>query len=151
MNGLGRIGSERFFLDSRADIYLTEQDISRLAQAKAAHAAGWTLVMKQYGADFADIERLYMAGGFADHIDVAAALRIGLIPRLPGERVQQIGNAAIEGATLALLSVGLRRKLEQFVPRIEHIELATDEGFFDAFVDGCQFKPLREQDQSGST
>jgi uncharacterized 2Fe-2S/4Fe-4S cluster protein (DUF4445 family) len=151
MNGLGRIGSERFFLDSRADIYLTEQDISRLAQAKGAHAAGWALVMKQYGAAFADIERLYMAGGFANHIDVEAALRIGLIPQLPGERVQQIGNAAIEGATLALLSVGLRRQLEQFVRRVEHIELETDDGFFDAFVDGCQFKPLREEDQSRST
>ncbi len=150
MSGLGRIGSERFVLDSQADIYLTEQDISRLAQAKAAHAAGWTLVMKQYGVAFADIERLYMAGGFAKHIDVEAALRIGLIPQLPRERVQQIGNAAIEGATLALLSVGLRRRLEQFVRRIEHIELETDDGFFDAFVDGCQFKPLREEQRSGS-
>jgi uncharacterized 2Fe-2S/4Fe-4S cluster protein (DUF4445 family) len=150
MNGLGRIGSERFVLDSQADIYLTEQDISRLAQAKAAHAAGWTLVTKQYGAAYADIERLYLAGGFANHIDVEAALRIGLIPQLPGGRVQQIGNAAIEGATLALLSVRLRRQLEQFVRGIEHIELETDDGFFDAFVDGCQFKPLRQADRSGS-
>jgi uncharacterized 2Fe-2S/4Fe-4S cluster protein (DUF4445 family) len=150
MNGLGRIGGERFVLDSQADIYLTEHDISRLAQAKAAHAAGWTLTMKQYGAAFADLERLYLAGGFANHIDVEAARRIGLIPRLPGERVRQIGNAAIEGATLALLSVGLRLQLEQFVRGIEHIELETDAGFFDAFVDGCQFKPLREESPSGS-
>jgi uncharacterized 2Fe-2S/4Fe-4S cluster protein (DUF4445 family) len=144
MNRLGRLGriGGRFVLDSEADVYLTEEDVSRLAQAKGAAAAGWKLAMKRYGADYADVERLYLAGGFANRIDVEAAVRIGLIPQLPRERIQRVGNAAIEGATLALRSVRLRRELESFVQGIEHAELEADEGFFDAFVEGCQFKPL---------
>ncbi|KPK79495.1 MAG: ferredoxin [Gemmatimonas sp. SM23_52] len=142
MNRLGRIGAERFVLDPGQDIYLSEEDIGRLAQAKGAHAAGWTLVMKRYGADYTDIDRLYLAGGFANRLDPHAALRIGLIPDLPRERVRQVGNAAIEGATLALRSLTLRRELDPFVKTIEHVELEADEGFFDAFVEGCQFKPL---------
>ncbi len=142
MNALGRMGSERFVLDSAADVYLSEADIARLAQAKAAQVAGWTLVMKAYGATFADIERLYLAGGFASHVDLGAALRIGLIPQVPQGRIRQVGNSAIEGATLALRSLKLRRTLDSFVRTIEHVELETDEDFFDAFVEGCQFKPL---------
>ncbi len=142
MNALGRIGMDRFVLDAAADVYLSEADIARLAQAKAAQAAGWTLIMKAYGATFADIERLYLAGGFASHLDLDSALRIGLIPQVPTDLIRQVGNAAIEGATLALRSLTLRRSLESFVRSIEHVELETDEGFFDAFVEGCQFKPL---------
>ncbi len=142
MNALGRIGCDRFVLDRSAGVYLSEADIARLAQAKAAQAAGWRLIMKAYGATFADIERLYLAGGFASHLDVDSALRIGLIPQVPPDRIRQVGNSAIEGATLALRSLTLRRALEAFVRTIEHVELETDEDFFDAFVEGCQFKPL---------
>ena len=145
MNLLGRIGAERFLLDRDAEVYLTEEDISQLAQAKAAQAAGWTLGMNHYGAQFDDLEQLYLAGGFASHLDVDAAQRIGLIPPVPHERIRQVGNAAIEGATLALLSRTLRERLESFVLSIAHIELETDADFFDAFVEGCQFKPLRQR------
>ncbi len=142
MNVLGRIGADRFVLDPTADVYLSEADIARLAQAKAAQAAGWRLIMKAYGADFADIERLYLAGGFASHLDLESAQRIGLIPPVPLDRIRQVGNSAIEGATLALRSLKLRRALDSFVRTIEHVELETDVDFFDAFVEGCQFKPL---------
>lgn len=148
MNRLGRIGAERFVLDSGTDIYVTEADISRLAQAKAANAAGWTLITRAYGIGYSDLDRLFLAGGFANHLDTEAAARIGLIPPLPSDRVESIGNAAIEGATLALRSMTLRRTIEAFVNTIQHFELETDAGFFDAFVEGCQFKPL-EADRRG--
>ncbi len=143
MSQVGRIGAERFVIDAEADVYLTEADISQLAQAKAANAAGWSLITKAYGVEYADIERLFLAGGFANHLDIEAAIRIGLIPPVPQERIQTIGNAAIEGATLALRSLTRRRAIEDFAERIEHFELETELDFFDAFVEGCQFKPLR--------
>jgi len=151
MSLLGRIGGERFVLDTHRDIYLSEEDISRLAQAKGAHATGWTLVMRRYGSEYRELKRLYLAGGFANHIDVEAAIRIGLIPRLPRERIRPVGNAAIEGSTLALRSVTLRRELEAFVKTIEHIELEAEEGFFEAFVDGCQFNPLGQSAPGGGS
>lgn len=143
MTPLGRIGADRFVIDPHDDIYITEADISRLAQAKAANAAGWMLVTRAYGAAYSDLEWLFLAGGFANHLDTDAAARVGLIPPLPRERIKSIGNAAVEGATLALRSLTLRRAIEKFVGNIPHYELETDEGFFDAFVEGCQFKPLQ--------
>ena len=81
-------------------------------------------------------------GGFGRHLDVEASKRIGLIPDLPGEKIVQVGNAAIEGACLALLSKTKRQELEDLVKRVEHCRLETHPSFFDYFVEGCQFKRL---------
>ncbi|UCF18983.1 MAG: DUF4445 domain-containing protein [Gemmatimonadota bacterium] len=145
MSELGRLAGGRFAIDAVNNIYLSESDISTIAQAKAAQVAGWVLLMRRYGAVYEAIERLYLAGGFASRIAIDAALRIGLIPPVDRAKVHSVGNAAIEGATLALCSRPLRLQLESFVKTIEHVELETEEGFFDAFVEGCRFKPIAQQ------
>ena len=71
-----------------------------------------------------------------------ASRRIGLIPNLPDAKIVQVGNAAIEGACIALLSVARREALEALVRRVEHCRLETHPEFFDFFVEGCQFKPV---------
>ena len=144
MNVLGRLqgGDGRFTVDETRDLSLLESDISELAQAKGANVAGLRIVLQRYGMESDDLERFYLAGGFARHIDVAAARRIGLIPDLPDQKIVKVGNAAIEGATIALLSRARRAELEELVRRIEHVELETDPDFFDHFAFGCQFRPL---------
>lgn len=134
--------SDRFVLDTEHNIYLCEEDISQLAQAKGANVAGLKIVLNHYGADFEQLDRFYLAGGFAQHLDLDAARRMGLIPNLPDEKIVKLGNAAIEGAALALKSAGRRQQLERLVPEIGHVELETDEHFFDHFVEGCQFIPV---------
>ena len=144
MDHLGRLANEadRFAVAEAGSVYLSEEDISQLAQAKGANVAGLEIVMKNLGRSSRDLDRFYLAGGFASRLDLDSARRIGLIPDLPDEKITRIGNAAIEGATLALLSTHKRRELEETVSRIEHIELETDPDFFDHFVEGCQFKPI---------
>jgi uncharacterized 2Fe-2S/4Fe-4S cluster protein (DUF4445 family) len=145
MSTMGRFedGAARVVLDEAHDIGLLESDVNELAQAKGAQVAGLRAVVSTYGVDFDDIEVFYLAGGFGGHIDVEAARRIGLIPDLPAERIVRIGNAAIEGASMALLSRARRRELEQLVARVEHCRLETHPDFFDFFVFGCQFVPVR--------
>ena len=100
-------------------------------------------VFKRYGIGFEELDHFYLAGGFARHLTLDAARRIGLVPDLPDGKITQLGNASIEGSTIALLSRSRRRGLEKLVARIEHVELETDPDFFDFFVEGCQFKPVR--------
>lgn len=144
MDSHGRLtdGSSEFRLDEVAQVRLTENDISELAQAKGANVAGLKILLRRYGATFEDLDVFYLAGGFGRHMEIDAARRIGLIPNLPIERIVKVGNASIEGATLALLSVPLREKLERAALAAEHVELETDPGFFDEFVAGCQFFPV---------
>lgn len=144
MDHLGRLANDAdlFKLSETGSIYLSEADISLLAQAKGANVAGLEIVLKNLGQPCTDLDRFYLAGGFASHLDLDSARSIGLIPDLPDEKITRIGNAVIEGAAIALLSTQRRRELEQTVNRIEHIELETDPNFFDHFVEGCQFKPI---------
>ena len=144
MNSMGRFEEDgnRITLDAANDIYLLEGDVNELAQAKGANVAGLQVVSSAYGIDFGDIDLFYLAGGFGRHLKVDASRRIGLIPNLPDSRIVQVGNAAIEGACIALLSNSKRRELEELVTRVEHCRLETHPGFFDYFVEGCQFKAV---------
>jgi uncharacterized 2Fe-2S/4Fe-4S cluster protein (DUF4445 family) len=144
MNEMGRFedGAHRFTLDERHRIYFLESDVNELAQAKGANVAGLQTVCSNYGIDFDDLDVFYLAGGFGRHLKTESSRRIGLIPNIPDGKIVQVGNAAIEGACIALLSKGKRVELEQLVKKVEHCRLETHPRFFDFFVEGCQFKPM---------
>lgn len=144
MNELGRFSNDsgRYDVDQANNIYLLEEDVSQLAQAKGANVAGLHIVFDEYGIPFTDIDKFYLAGGFARHVSIPASRRIGLIPNLANDKIIQIGNASIAGATIALLSIDKRQELEETVKHIEHIELETNPDFFNYFVEGCQFNPV---------
>jgi uncharacterized 2Fe-2S/4Fe-4S cluster protein (DUF4445 family) len=140
MNERGRFEDDLHRIDLAPGVYFLESDVNELAQAKGANVAGLQTVCSNYGIGFDDIEVFYLAGGFGRHIDLDAAVRIGLIPPIEKARIVQVGNAAIEGASMALLSECKQRELEETVPRVEHCRLETHPRFFDFFVDGCLFQ-----------
>jgi uncharacterized 2Fe-2S/4Fe-4S cluster protein (DUF4445 family) len=144
MNERGRFEDDghRIELDAANGIYFLESDVNELAQAKGANVAGLQVVFSQFGIDFEQVGLFYLAGGFGRHMNIEAATRIGLIPAIPAGRMVQIGNAAIEGATIALLSRAKREELERLVRKVEHCRLETHPQFFDFFVEGCQFHPI---------
>jgi uncharacterized 2Fe-2S/4Fe-4S cluster protein (DUF4445 family) len=129
-------------VDARRGVLVSEADVNELAQAKGANAAGMRVLAAVYGTELGHIERLYLAGGFARHIDVDAACRIGLIPDLPRDRIVKLGNAALLGASMALLSRRRRAAIERTVRRVELVRLEAHPRFFDFFVQGCQFVPF---------
>jgi len=143
MNAMGRFedGLEQVIVDSSRNIFFLERDVNELAQAKGANVAGLQVVFSDYGIQFDDVAVFYLAGGFGRHLKKGASKRIGLIPNIADEKIVQVGNAALEGATIALVSRTRRRELEALVSRVEHRRLETHPGFFDFFVDGCQFRP----------
>ena len=98
--------------------------------------------MNQFGTKTDEISRLCLAGGFANYLNVANAVSIGFIANVHPDKVEKVGNAALEGATLMLLSGRMRMIAEELIQRIEHIELETFPDFFDLFVEGCMFKPM---------
>jgi uncharacterized 2Fe-2S/4Fe-4S cluster protein (DUF4445 family) len=144
MDQFGRYedGSEKFMIAPQDNVYLAESDINELAQAKGANVAGLQILLASYGITFDDLDVFYIAGGFGRHINVEAARRIGLIPDLPSEKIVKVGNAAIEGVSMALLSRTRREQLEKAALNTKHVELETDPNFFDYFVAGCQFQPF---------
>ena len=145
MNELGVLenGASEIQVVPDRGITLSRADMSALAQAKAANYCGQWIVLRKYGTPLEDLSRLYLAGGFANYINVENARDIGFIANIPLDRVSQIGNAALEGATIMLTSRIKRREIELLTRDIEHVELETSPDFFDLFVEGCQFKPMK--------
>ncbi len=141
MDANGRLsdGRDRVDLVTDPPVYLSESDISELAQAKGANQAGAKILLKRLGLDTDDLDRLYLAGGFARHLDIVAAREIGMIPDMETSRVRQIGNAALEGASIALVSTPHRALIADVAAAAEHISLEDDPDFFDLYVDGCTF------------
>ncbi len=123
-------------------IELTRGDVSALAQAKAANACGQQILMRRLGVPPERVDRVFLAGAFANALDVRNAIAIGLLPPVAVERVERVGNAAIRGARALLLSRRRREELERMLARVEHVALEAEPDFFDLFVDGCRFDPV---------
>ncbi|MGQ0546214.1 MAG: ASKHA domain-containing protein [Betaproteobacteria bacterium] len=116
-------------------LYLHQGDVRELQLAKAATATAIHYVMHAAGVTAAGLDRVYVAGAFGSYLDPVSILRIALLPDVPLDRVEFIGNAALAGAVLATLS---RRHLETAVRvarEAVRVDMATDESFQDVFVD----------------
>ncbi len=142
MNELGNFndGSDEFTFHHENRLTLSRADISALAQAKAANYCGQQIVLETTNTPITRYTRLYLAGGFANYIDVQNAIDIGFIPNIPPDRITKIGNASLQGATIMLTNATKRATIEHLATTITHIELETNPNFFDHFVEGCQFK-----------
>ncbi len=131
-------------------ITLSREDASNLAQAKAANYCGQFIVMREFGIAPSEVSKLYLAGGFANYVNVRNAIEIGFLAPVPEDRIVKVGNAAVQGAREVLLSLSKRQAIESLVKEIRHIELETTPDFFDVFVEGCQFKPMPQGTSSPS-
>ncbi|MCH2129642.1 MAG: ASKHA domain-containing protein [Pirellulaceae bacterium] len=134
--------AREFDLVPDRNITVSREDASHLAQAKAASYCGQVILMRTLGIQPQDIQRLYLAGGFANYVNTIDAIEIGFLAAVPEDRIVKVGNAAARGARQLLLSVATRQRAAEWIGSIEHIELETTEDFFEIFVEGCQFKPM---------
>jgi uncharacterized 2Fe-2S/4Fe-4S cluster protein (DUF4445 family) len=120
-------------------IVLTQQDIRQLQLAKAAIRAGIKLLQKKIGLEDDDIKQVLLAGAFGNYIRRESALRIGLLPNLPLERIHFIGNAAASGAQMVLLSLKCRAQAKKLARKIEYVEIANEPDFQGVFAECMSF------------
>jgi uncharacterized 2Fe-2S/4Fe-4S cluster protein (DUF4445 family) len=126
---------------ARHDIVLTQDDVRQVQLAKGAIASGIALLQRVARVPDEGIGELMLAGGFGNYLSIPSAIRIGLIPRLPPERVRYVGNAASLGAQACLLSETERTWAGALAARIEHVSLAAHPEFEDVFVNAMNFPP----------
>jgi uncharacterized 2Fe-2S/4Fe-4S cluster protein (DUF4445 family) len=116
------------------EIVLTEVDLDNLIRAKGAIYAGFATLLAHMGMGFHDIEKLYIAGGFGRYIDVERAITIGMLPDLPVEKFQFLGNTSIMGAYYALLCDRLRNEAEEIAKKMTYVELSVSRSFMDEYM-----------------
>ncbi len=144
---LTAIGQERVFVLHRPDadsppeetVYLSQRDVRELQFAKGAISTGWSLLLEQLGLTEEDVQQVLLAGSFGSYLSPAAAVRIGLVPRIPVLRIVSAGNVAGEGAKMSLLSVRERAGALALLEEVEYVELSDRPDFNDKFVDRLSF------------
>jgi len=118
------------------DIVLTEPDIENLIRAKAAIYAGFTTLLTEVGLTFDDVSKVYIAGGFGKFLDVEKAIILGMLPELPKDKFEYMGNTSIIGAFLCILSQEMRAESEEISKKMTYIELSVSRSFMDDYVSG---------------
>lgn len=116
------------------DIVITHVDVDNLLRAKAAIYAGFTVLAESVGIPLNWVEQVLIGGSFGKYINVEKAIEIGLLPDLPWDRFQFLGNTAVRGAYLALLDRQAREQVKEIASRMTYIELSADNTFYDAFM-----------------
>lgn len=119
---------------SGQDIVITQVDIDNLLRAKAAIYAGYQMLAQSVGVNLEDVEQILVGGSFGQHINVEKAIEIGLLPDLPWDRFQFLGNTAARGAYYALLKSEAREQIEEIARKMTYLELAADNSFTDQFL-----------------
>ena len=115
------------------DIVITQADIRAVQLAKAALYVGAEYLMEKLGVDHVD--EVILAGAFGSYIDKESAMAIGMFPDCDLARVHAVGNAAGDGARIALLNVEKRREAARVARRVEFVETAIEPDFQKKFMD----------------
>jgi len=120
-------------------VALTQRDIREVQLAMGAIAAGTATLMTELGVEAKDIRRVVLAGAFGNYIRKDRAMRVGIIPRIPLERVRFVGNAAGAGARMALTSSPCRPEAEEISQKVQYMELAGRADFQSLFAEAMLF------------
>lgn len=116
------------------DIVITEADIKNIINTKAAVFSASYVLLKSMDLEPEALDRIYIAGGFGNYLDLKKSVRIGLFPDVPFERFQFLGNASLSGAKTMLLSREKKEEAMEIFRNMTYIELSTNKGFFDEFT-----------------
>ena len=136
----GRMESGATYQLEGTKVYLTQKDVREVQLAKAAIRAGIELMCKRMGVMVEDIRQVLLAGAFGNYLDPKSACAIGMIPPVLRERIVPIGNAAGEGAKMAVLNAGEYEYSRRLARGTEFLELASMPEFNDCYVDCLCFE-----------
>lgn len=124
------------------DITITLGDIRAIQLAKAALYAGAKLLMNKLG--IKKIDKVILAGAFGSYIDKESAMIMGMFPDCDIKNVYAVGNAAGDGARIALLNIDKRDEAERKAREVNFVEIAVDPNFQKEFVQAMHFPHMKD-------
>jgi uncharacterized 2Fe-2S/4Fe-4S cluster protein (DUF4445 family) len=120
--------------ESGEDIVLSRVDVDNLLRAKAAIYAGFTVLAETVGIPLETVSKVLVGGSFGKYINVEKAVQIGLLPDMPWDGFDFLGNTSVRGAYYALLDWRKREQITAIAKRMTYVELSSDNSFYEAFT-----------------
>ncbi|MCF6289595.1 MAG: ASKHA domain-containing protein [Desulfobacterales bacterium] len=127
------------------DIVITEVDLDNLMRAKGAMFAGYKTLLESVGMDFADLDRVILAGNFGNYIDLERAICIGLLPDIDRDRFYYLGNASLLGAQISLTDHKRFRERTMVSRLMTNMELSENPDFMNHYM-ASLFLPHTDMD-----
>jgi uncharacterized 2Fe-2S/4Fe-4S cluster protein (DUF4445 family) len=122
-----------------APILFTQHDVREIQLAKAAIRSGIETLLDLAGVRPDELDEVLIAGGFGNYLNKENAQRLGMIPNVALDRVKFVGNAALVGSRLALVSIEMRSRAERLARTIRHIQIAGTPNFRMRFTEAMLF------------
>ena len=119
------------------DITVTEVDIDNFVRAKGAIYSGAATLIESLGMDFSVIDKVYIAGGIGNNLNIENSILIGLLPDIEREKFEYIGNSSLVGSYLALISKDAKKKLSDIGDEMTYVELSVYPTYMDEFISAC--------------
>ncbi|MGL5694595.1 MAG: corrinoid activation/regeneration protein AcsV [Peptostreptococcaceae bacterium] len=119
------------------DIIVNDVDIDNFIRAKGAIYSGASVLLESLGMDFSVLDKVYIAGGIGNSLNIENSITIGLLPDVDREKFQYIGNSSLVGSYLALISKDAKNKLEEIGSEMTYVELSVYPGYMDEFISAC--------------
>jgi len=116
------------------EICLNSVDLKKLLRTKAAIQAAILTMLRCVEIEVSSIERVVIAGRLGEAINASNAVAIGILPRIPLDRFEYVGNGSLWGANLILLSEGKRAEISALADRITYLDLSTHPRYMDEFI-----------------
>lgn len=132
-------GNGIFYLTEDRSLFFTAADVRQLQLAKAAVAAGISVLMQHTNLCFSDLDTLYLAGGFGSHLNPKSAIAIGMFPEEMEHKILCVGNTALSGASMALLHQDNRHQLLSIQKKCRYLELSGNDMFNRFFPEHMTF------------
>lgn len=124
------------------DITFNVNDMRALQLAKSAMYSAAKIMMRRLGVT--QLDRVVLAGAFGSFIDKVKAMAMGLYPDCELRQVYAVGNAAGDGARIALLNVVKRAEADQIARQIEYVELTVEPDFEKQFAAAMHFPHMSD-------
>ena len=118
---------------SEKSVFLSEKDLENVIVAKAAIFAAIHILMKRLELRYEEIDKVYLAGAFGSYLDIGSAINIGLIPPLPKEKIEFVGNASLKGAKLAALYQEAFHEIDDIRKNTTYYDLMGAEDYVEEF------------------
>ena len=122
------------------NVGLTAEDIREVQLAKGAIRAGMETLLFEEKVDAADLDTLYVAGGFGSYMSAKSAERIGLFPKIDLSRIKICGNAALAGAVKILHDRRMEKEAIALAERAKTINLGTNAKFQEFYMEYMMFE-----------
>lgn len=128
---------DRFYLTE--SVYVSQKDIRAFQLAKSAICSGIRVLAKKAEILPENTEKLFIAGGLGFYLDRKNAVNTGLIPSEYGDKIEVVGNTALAGAKMCLVSTAARQAAKEFAKKISYVELSDEVAFSEEFMSNMGF------------